>query len=40
MATSVAVARVLAISLFGLPGVRGADGQHPPFHDVERDLDT
>ena len=32
------VARAVAMSLLGLPGVRGADGQCPPFHKVERDF--
>ena len=35
---SCTVARAVAMSLLGLPGVRGADGQCPPFHDVERDF--
>ena len=35
---SCTVARVVAMSLLGLPGVRGADGQCPPFHDVEWDF--
>ena len=35
---SCTVARAVAMSLLGLPGVRGADGLCPPSHDVERDF--
>ena len=35
---SCTVARAVAMSLLGLPGMRGADGKCPPFHVVERDI--